>query len=154
MYGGHCILISDNVLLVTAAVKGLGKIYMLNAESGELISETDMEMGCNRRPLVEGNLIYLGNGMGEMKCFEVTPEYTLIEKFSYKADANVTTEPVLDGENLWFATEKGNLYGLNKETGEETMKKKKVGAVPRWISPYEDGLLILSDKGQVEYYRK
>ena len=154
MYGGHCILLSEEVLLVTAAVKGFGKVYLLKAETGELISEMDMEMGCNRRPLVEGNMVYLGNALGEMKCFEVTPENALVEKFSYKADANVTTEPVLDGDILWFATEKGNLYGLNKETGEEIMKKKKVGAVPRWISVYEDGLLILSDKGQVEYYQK
>lgn len=154
MYGSHCILLSDEVLLVTAAVKGFGKIYLLKAETGELISEMDMEMGCNRRPLVEGNLVYLGNAMGEMKCYEVTPESALVEKFSYKADANVTTEPVLDGENLWFATEKGYLYGLNKYSGEEIMKRKKVGAVPRWISSYEDGLLILSDKGQVEFYQK
>lgn len=154
LYVSNCILLDEKVLLVTAALKGLGKVYLLNAATGELISETDMELGCTKRPVVVDNLIYLGNGMGEAKCFELSPEYALAEKYSYKGDSAVTTGILLDGEILWFATEKGYLYALNKETGEEEMKKKKVGAVPRSLSVYENGLLVLSDKGQVEFLQK
>lgn len=154
LYGGNCILVSENVLFVTAAVKGFGKLYMLNAFTGELISVVDMEMGCTRRPLITGNLIYLGNGLGEVKCYELSEEYTLTEKYSYKFDSSVTTQITLDGDFLWFATEKGYLYCLDKGTGEEQMKKKKVGAVPRWLSIHEGGVLVLSDKGQIEYFSK
>lgn len=154
LYSGNCILVSENALFVTASVKGFGKLYMLNAFTGELISEVDMEMGCTRRPLITGNLIYLGNGLGEVKCYELSEEYTLTEKYSYKSDSSVTTQITLDGDFLWFATEKGYLYCLDKAAGEEQMKKKKVGAVPRWISMYEGGLLVLSDRGQIEYFKK
>ena len=98
--------------------------------------------------------MYVGNNMGEMKCFEISPEYELTEKFSYLADSSVSTQAVLEGDSLWFATEKGYLYGIDRHTGEEIAKKKKVGGNPRWISIYENGLLILSHKGQIEYYQK
>lgn len=154
LYAKNGFLLSDDVFFVTASDKGFGKLFLLNATSGDLISETDMELECSRTPLLDGNVMYVGNNMGEMKCFEISPEYELTEKFSYLADSSISTQAILEGDSLWFATEKGYLYGIDRHTGEEIAKKKKVGGNPRWISIYENGLLILSHKGQIEYYQK
>lgn len=153
-YNGHCILLSEDVLLFAATMKGFGKVCMLNAATGELISETVMESGCSRRPVVVDNLIFLGCESGEVKCYEMSSEYKLTEKYSFLSDSSVTTEVTLDENLLWFATEKGYLYCLDICTGEELRKRKKVGSAPRWITIYGGGVLVLSDKGQVEFFSK
>lgn len=153
-YDGNCILLSDTILFVTVSVNGFGKMYMLNAYNGAMISETVMEKCCTRRPQVVGNMIYLGNELGEVKCYEISAEYKLTERYSFLSDSSVTTTITMENNLLWFGTKKGYLYCLDKQTGEEMTKRKRIGTEPRWISAYEGGLLVLSDKGQIEYFSK
>ncbi len=53
---------------------------------------------------------------------------------------------------LYFASESGYLYRLNKDTGVEERKKIKTKGIVRDILVEKEGILLLSDKGQLEYY--
>lgn len=140
--------------LLVAFVGSFGKILLLDKKSGEVVSSfTTDEPIYNEFTMID-NLVYIGNDAGEMYCLEITEDNQLVDRFRLLADSKVSTAATIEGDILWFATEKGYIYGLDRFTGEEVAKKKKGAAGPKWIGCYEDGLLVLSDKGQIEYYQK
>lgn len=140
--------------LLVAFVGSFGKVLLLDKRTGEVVSEFTTDEPIYNEFVVINNLVYIGNDAGEMYCLEITEDNQLVDRFRLLTDSAVTTNAAVEGEIVWFATEKGYIYGLNRFTGEEVAKKKKGAAGPKWIGFYEDGLLVLSDKGQVEYYQK
>jgi len=140
--------------LLVAFVGSFGKILLLDKKSGEVVSAFTTDEPIYNEFTVIDNLVYIGNDAGEMYCLEITEDNQLVDRFRLLVDSKVSTAAAIEGDIVWFATEKGYIYGLDRFTGEEVAKKKKGAAGPKWISFYEDGLLVLSDKGQIEYYQK
>lgn len=140
--------------LLVAFVGSFGKILLLDKRTGEVASEFVTDEPIYNEFVVIDNLVYIGNEAGELYCLEIMADNQLVNRFRLLADSAVTTTVTVDGDTVWFATEKGYIYGLDRFTGEEVAKKKKGAAGPKWIGCYEDGLLVLSDKGQIEYYQK
>ena len=58
----------------------------------------------------------------------------------------VTSAPVIAGDKLYFGAEDGSVYCVNKDTGEEIEKKKKVKGACRGIVPYGDGIIAYADR--------
>lgn len=153
LYARECLMIGTDKILVSTA-NALGKLFLLDVNKGELISEVTTEAPIYGQVVMAENYIYTGNEAGELFCFELTKDNKLVQKFRLLADSGYSGAVLVDENIVWFGTEKGYLYGLDRMTGEEVAKKKKVAANPRWMCTYEDGLLILSDKGQIEFYQK
>lgn len=153
LYPREIVPIGDDKILVSVANPS-GEIFLLDKKSGELISKTATEAQIYSIPVVKDNLIYVGNDAGEVFCFELTAKNEFVQKFRFLADSKITSTLAIAEDVLWFGTEKGYIYGLDRLSGEEVAKKKKGAAGPRWIGFYEDGLLFLSDKGQIEFYQK
>ena len=106
-----------------------------------------------RRPLLIDGTILAGEDPqlsgGRMVRYEVGRGYDLKTIFEVPAAGAVTSEPVIAGDRLYFGTEDGSIYCVNKDTGEEIEKKKRVKGACRGIVPYGDGIIALSDKGPV-----
>ena len=80
-------------------------------------------------------------------CYELGENYEMKPVFEVLAASAVTSEAVLIGDKLYFGTEDGSVYCVNKNTGEEIEKKKKVKGACRGIVPITGGIVALSDKG-------
>ncbi len=76
--------------------------------------------------------------------------------FNYKKgirEAMVSWNYYVQGEKLYFAGENNYLYCIDKTTGKELMTKKKTKRVCRDIYVEDKGLIVISDKGQVEHFQ-
>ncbi len=149
LYVRHCAFAGESGLM---ACDTKGDIFLLDIRDGSLISKTATAGAIYCRPVFEDGYVYVGNDKGEMYCLKAEENSGFKEVFRFQAEEKVTAPAVIDGNSLWFAVEGSYLYKLDKLTGEELAKKKKTAGTARWISPYEGGMLVLSDKGQLEFY--
>ena len=86
----------------------------------------------NHKPVIENNRLYIGDGnhvinstSGNMTCYEILPDYTLREIYKVSVEGGgVSTEACLYGDMLFFATENGYLYCIDKNTGSALMARK------------------------------
>lgn len=154
----QCILLNENCLM---ACHIHGKFLFLHAQTGELIKEVKAEGILYRRPVFYNGNMYIGNGNsvinstgGTMTCYNIKEDYDLEEVFSISTKGAISTDAVIDGECLYFASEDGYLYCVNNETGSEINKKKKTAGVCRSILIVDDQIIISSDKGQIECFEK
>ena len=149
-------LLDNNRLLVNHIH---GKLYILDAKSGELICTKKSKGYLYTVPVFENTRMYIADAdavinskSGNMTCYEWTSETDFKEIFSVKAGGGVSTKAVIDGNRLFFAAEDNYLYCVDKNTGEELMPKKKTKGICRNIIVCEEQLILLSDKGQVECF--
>lgn len=130
-----------------------GKYLFLDKRDGHLIREVKAGGKLMRQPLLLDGTIFVGENLqpsgGLMVRYEVGRDYDLKTLFEVPAAGAVTSEPVIAGDRLYFGTEDGSIYCVNKDTGEEIEKKKRVKGACRGIVPYGDGIIALSDKGPV-----
>lgn len=87
-----------------------------------------------------------------MVCYEIHDNYKLKKIFTFHTDGEITTKAVIDGRCLYFASEDGYLYCIDKETGEEICKPRKTKGTCRDILINGDEIITLSDKGQIECF--
>ena len=102
-------------------------------------------------PVMVGKRLYVGEHVqpsgGRMMCYELGENYEMKPVFEVPAGSAVTSQAVFVGEKLYFGIEDGSVYCVNRDTGEEIEKKKKVKGACRGIVPFGDGFVALSDKG-------
>ena len=128
-----------------------GKYLFLDKQDGHLIREVKAGGKLMRRPLMIDGTLFVGENLqpsgGRMVRYEVGKDYSLETLYEVPSLSAVTSEAVIVGDRLYFGTEDGSVYCVNKDTGEAIEKKKKVKGACRSIVPYGGGIIALSDKG-------
>ena len=128
-----------------------GKYLFLDKKDGRLIREVKAGGKLMRRPFMTDGALFVGEDLkpsgGRMVRYEIGDGYEMKTVFETAAAGAVTSEAVVVGDRLYFGTEDGSVYCVDKNTGEEIEKKKKVKGACRVIVPYGDGIIALSDKG-------
>ncbi|MCM1495059.1 MAG: PQQ-like beta-propeller repeat protein [Bacteroides sp.] len=152
----HCILIGENCLM---ACNIHGSFLFLDSKTGKCKREVSVGRKLYRRPVFYNGKLYIGDGNsvinsteGFVSCYELQDDLNLKPIFSFQTGGEISTKAVIDGRCLYFASEDGYLYCIDKETGEELRKRKKTKGTCRAILLQEDSVIVLSDKGQVECY--
>lgn len=104
-----------------------------------------------RQPILVDGAIIVGENTqpsgGRVVRYEVGRNYGLKAAFEVAVPAAVTSGVVISGDRLYFGTEDGSVYCVDRNSGEEIEKKKKVKGACRGIVPYGEGIIALSDKG-------
>lgn len=128
-----------------------GKFIFIDKKDGYLVREAAAGGKLMKAPVMDGKRLFVGENLqpagGRMMCYELGENYEMKPVFEVSAPSAVTSEAVLIGERLYFGTEDGSVYCVNKDTGEEIEKKKKVKGACRGIVPITGGIVALSDKG-------
>lgn len=128
-----------------------GKYLFLDKQDGHLIREVKAGGKLMRRPLMIDGTLFVGENLqpsgGRMVRYKVGKDYSLETLYEVPSLSAVTSEAVIVGDRLYFGTEDGSVYCVNKDTGEAIEKKKKVKGACRSIVPYGGGIIALSDKG-------
>ena len=128
-----------------------GKFIFIDKKDGYLVREAAARGKLMKAPVMDGKRLFVGENLqpagGRMMCYELSENYEMKPVFEVPAASAVTSEAVLIGDKLYFGTEDGSVYCVNKDTGEEIEKKKKVKGTCRGIVPITGGIVALSDKG-------
>ena len=128
-----------------------GKFIFIDKKDGYLVREAAARGKLMKAPVMDGKRLFVGENLqpagGRMMCYELSENYEMKPVFEVPAASAVTSEAVLIGDKLYFGTEDGSVYCVNKNTGEEIEKKKKVKGACRGIVPITGGIVALSDKG-------
>ena len=150
----ECVLFGNGHLLVTDSS---GKFIILDPKTGKFVKEMDARGKLYQKVVFDAGRMYAGDAdssmdstSGNMTCYEVSGD-DLKEVLFYKPGGGISTPARIDGEELFFASEDGNFYCIDKNTGEEKAKKKTKGTCHDFIVR-GDEVIILSDKGQVEHF--
>lgn len=75
-------------------------------------------------PLIDNDIVYLATGNGAMNAFQSSTG-TLI--WRYQADDIIHGQPVIAADKIIFGCFDGNIYALNKVTGQRSWKFKTIG---------------------------
>lgn len=151
-----CVLMDNGHLMVELINNGL---LIFDPESGKLIKKIKLKGKLYTTPVFDGDRLYIGDGSsvmnsesGSMTCYEVSGD-DIKKVYSYEISGEISTPAVIDGDKLYFAGENNYLYCIDKTTGKELMTKKKTKGVCRDIYVEDKGLIVISDKGQVEHFQ-
>lgn len=135
------------------------RFYVLDAKTGNMIKKQKANGYLYNSPVFEGSRIYIGDEndvseatAGNMTCYELNSKNELKEEYKLTVSGAVTSKALISGNRLFFGTEKGYVYCIDKEDGKELMRPKKVKGSCRNIVLRENELIVLSDKGQVECF--
>ncbi len=152
----HCMRLDDNCLM---ACNIHGSLLFLDCRTGKLLREVHVGRKLYRKPVLHDGKLYIGDGNsvinsteGYMSCYELQKDYDLKLLFSFQTGGEILTKAVIDGRSLYFASDDGNLYCIDSETGEKLRKPKKTKGSCRDILVKNDAIVVLSDKGQAECY--
>ena len=126
-----------------------GVFYCLNKNTGELIwkTQTKVEKNAFRHfstPNCNGSLVVVGSASKEVYGFDVNTGKIL---FAIQADDWVRTRPALQGNQLFFATIKGTLYGY-QVNGSKPIETFRMAVSEHPILAdlsLKDGKLVISD---------
>lgn len=151
LYVSNCLLLDDNCLMVCNIE---GKFMFFESATGKLLSEHEAKGTLYKKPVFKNSKMYMGDGSGNMTCYEMHENYKMNELFSFKTNGTITTNAIIDEEILYFASEDGYLYCLDANTGEQLCKKKKTAGIARDILIEKEDIIVLSDKGQIECFSK
>ncbi len=123
-----------------------GRLYALNAETGEELWSFETDAGIAAGPVVAGDssTVYVGGFDSRLRAID-TAEHR--ERWSVQADNWFWAEPLLEDGTLYAASLDGKVRAVDSGTGE-----------PRWPMPFStagpiksapvmaDGLLVVVDK--------
>lgn len=128
-------------------------VYTLNRDDGELNWTANMEYKIASSPSVESydNNVYISNDNGNVTCFDLR-DGTF--KWSYKTDASVRTTPAMNDNYIVVGSNDGNVYQLNKYTGEKIFSynpgailfNSEISASPVL---YGDNLFVADHRGHI-----
>lgn len=95
-----------------------GNLYCLNESSGDLIWKVDLNNKVISSPTVDeyDNSIYIGSDEGNLTCIDFRDGTV---KWSYSIGDKIRSTPALKDNLVVFNSNNGNLYVLNKYTGQE-----------------------------------
>ncbi len=147
-YGTECLFYPEKHRLL---VFSENDFLLIDSRTGELLSSECMECGAFY-PVMQGEYFYYIDEAADIHCMKLCEDDTLSEIFCRHVDSEVQIV-IPDGDRLWAVTRCGYLYLIDSQTGEDLRKPKKASEEACNIIPYADGAILMSNKGQIEYFR-
>lgn len=137
-----------------------GWFYVLDLKTGALIKKIPANGMLYNSPIFEHDMIYIGDQndviestSGNMTCYEILPSGEFQERYKVSVEGGgISTAACLYNDKLFFGTDNGYLYCIDKNTGNELMTRKKCKGTCRNIIIRENEIILLTDKGQVECF--
>lgn len=137
-----------------------GWFYILDAKTGNLITKITANGRIYNRPVIEGNRLYIGDAnasmhatSGNMTCYKILPNSELKEIYKVNVNGGGISSPAcIHNDMVFFGTDGGYLYCIDKTTGNELMARKKCKGACRNIIIRESEVILLTDKGQIECF--
>ena len=98
-----------------------GNVYCLNESDGNLVWKSDLNNKVISSPTIDehDNSVYIGSDEGNFTCLD-TRDGTI--KWSFSAGDKVHSTAALKDKLVAFGSNNGNLYVLNKYTGQQEFK--------------------------------
>ena len=95
-----------------------GNVYCLNESDGDLVWKTDLNNKVISSPTIDehDNSVYIGSDEGNFTCLDIR-DGTI--KWSFSAGDKVQSTAALKDKLVAFGSNNGNLYVLNKYTGQQ-----------------------------------
>jgi len=99
-----------------------GILKAIDMETGEEEWDLDLESPTNSSPIINGNKLYIGCDDG-LKAININKH-----KISWEYDCRgVESTPFFRDDVVYFGSDDGHLYGLDKDNGKVVMNKKLDG---------------------------
>jgi len=140
MYSAPALTYGTLFILTTA-----GKIMALKPNTGDTIWEMKMDRGIFCEPVIENGKIYFGTEDGIVYCINC---FTQKIEWQAKTGARIAvSSPILYGNILYIANNKGLLFALNTANGKELWKinlNKKILSRP---CIYKNKIYIAANNG-------
>lgn len=129
-------------LIYIASSEGLLKA--VDMETGDIEFEIDLEGKTNSSPIVNSNRLYIGTEDG-LKAVNINSH-----KIIWEYDCgNVESTPMIYKDVVYFGSDDGHLYGLNKTNGKVILNKKLDGELKSSPAVVGDNIYIGSTNGKL-----
>lgn len=133
-------IFKDNIYLVS----GDGILKVINMEKGEEKWDFDLESQTNSSPTVNSNKLYVGCEEG-LKAININTQ-----EIAWEYDcANVESTPFVYKDVVYFGSDDGHVYGLNKTNGKVILNKKLDGELKSSPIVVDDSIYIGSTNGKL-----
>jgi outer membrane protein assembly factor BamB len=121
-----------------------GILKAVNMETGEEEWDLDLEAKTNSSPIVNSNRIYIGCENG-LKAININSHKVIWE---YDCDS-VESTPFFYNDVVYFGSDDGHLYGLDKEDGKKVFDKKLDGELKSSPIAVDDSIYIGSTNAKL-----
>lgn len=121
-----------------------GILKAIDMETGEEEWDLDLEAKTNSSPIVNSNRLYIGCEDG-LKAININNHDMIWE---YDCDS-VESTPFFYDDVVYFGSDDGHLYGLDKEDGKVVLNKKLDGELKSSPIVVEDSIYIGSTNGKL-----
>jgi outer membrane protein assembly factor BamB len=102
----------DGILYVPSLDKS---VHALDAETGDVIWQSDVGGSVSDKPILNGDLIYVGSFDKQLHALD---KATGESRWTVPAEGSVWGAPAIDGDTVFFVDLNGNAYAVNAETGD------------------------------------
>lgn len=125
-------------------VSNNGILKAIDMETGEEEWDIDLESPTNSSPIIDSNLLYIGCEDG-LKAININNHEV---KWEYKCDS-VESTPFFYDDVVYFGSDDGHLYGLDKDNGKVVLNKKLDGELKSSPIVADDSIYIGSTNGKL-----
>ena len=130
----------DNIYVVSSE----GILKAIDMETGEEQWKLDLESKTNSSPIINSNRLFIGCDDG-LKSVNINNH-----EVSWKYDcSNVEPTPFFIDDEVYFGSNDGHLYGLNKSNGHVNLNKKLDGELKSSPIVVNDSIYIGSTNGKI-----
>ena len=125
-------------------VSSQGILKAIDMETGEEEWDLDLEAKTNSSPIINSKVLYIGCEDG-LKAININSHEVVWE---YDCDS-VESTPFFYKDAVYFGSDDGHLYGLNKSNGKEILNKKLEGELKSSPIVVGDDIYIGSTNGKL-----
>lgn len=125
-------------------VSGEGVLKAIDMQTGEEEWDFDLKAKTNSSPIINSNRLFIGTDEG-LKAINVNSHETI-----WDFDCgNVESTPFLYDDVVYFGSDDGHLYGLDKKDGDVVLDKKLDGELKSSPIVVDDSIYIGSTNGKL-----
>ena len=125
-------------------ISSQGILKAVDMETGEEEWDLDLEAQTNSSPIINSNRLYIGTEDG-LKAIDINSHKVVWE---YDCDS-VESTPMIYNDVVYFGSDDGHLYGLNKTNGKVILNKKLDGELKSSPIVVSDSIYIGSTNGKL-----
>ena len=125
-------------------VSSEGILKAIDMQTGEEEWDFDLEAKTNSSPIINSNRLFIGTDEG-LKAININ-SHELIWDFDC---GNVESTPFLYDDVVYFGSDDGHLYGLDKKDGDVVLNKKLDGELKSSPIVVDDSIYIGSTNGKL-----
>jgi len=125
-------------------VSGDGILKAIDMQTGEEEWDLDLKAKTNSSPIINSNILFVGTDEG-LKAINISSHEII---WDYDC-GNVVSTPFLYEDVVYFGSNDGHLYGLDKEEGDEILNEKLDGELKSSPIVVDDSIYIGSTNGKL-----